>query len=147
MATLSSCLARVGAGPRARRQLFNGDAANLASTPIKPCRGSAALTVRAAVGAFGGGSNDGAAGRHSNSWGGHRKQLVEALTQGASLARAPCAWYVDHSSGEISGGEGGGAGGGGSPKTRGIGGGGGSTFSEVRSVAENARRAVSSTRV
>ena len=31
------------------------------------------------------------------SWSSSRKQLVEALTQGSALARAPCAWYVDHS--------------------------------------------------
>lgn len=32
----------------------------------------------------------------SPTWSSSRKQLVEALTQGSSLARAPCAWYVDH---------------------------------------------------
>jgi hypothetical protein len=58
----------------------------------QPHRRAASTSVRAA--AF---SRD----HHSSpSWSSSRKQLVEALTQGSALARAPCAWYVDKNNGD-----------------------------------------------
>ena len=42
-----------------------------------------------------GGSNGDGHSNASHSWSPHRKQLVEALTAGSGLARAPSVWYVD----------------------------------------------------
>lgn len=42
-----------------------------------------------------GGSNGDGGSNSSHSWAPHRKQLVEALTAGSGLARAPSVWYVD----------------------------------------------------
>ena len=42
-----------------------------------------------------GGSNGDGGSNASHSWSPHRKQLVEALTAGSGLARAPSVWYVD----------------------------------------------------
>jgi hypothetical protein len=62
--------------------------------PARRTKPSIRAPVRAQAFPQGGSNGDG----HSNashSWSPHRKQLVEALTAGSGLARAPSVWYVD----------------------------------------------------
>ena len=62
--------------------------------PTRRTKPSIRAPVRAQAFPQGGSNGDG----HSNashSWSPHRKQLVEALTAGSGLARAPSVWYVD----------------------------------------------------
>eukprot|EP00227_Mantoniella_beaufortii_P018509 CAMPEP_0197583708 /NCGR_PEP_ID=MMETSP1326-20131121/6538_1 /TAXON_ID=1155430 /ORGANISM="Genus nov. species nov., Strain RCC2288" /LENGTH=206 /DNA_ID=CAMNT_0043147965 /DNA_START=201 /DNA_END=818 /DNA_ORIENTATION=+ len=100
-ASSSSAAPSCAASRGARRQLF-GDAALRKATfgvTARDAGGGAATRRRGASSttvAFGN-SSGGAAGHAHSSWGGSHKHLVEVLATGSGLARAPCAWYVDHS--------------------------------------------------
>ena len=72
--------------------------ANCAGLRAPPRSRRTAKSVRAPVRAQAfpqGGSNGDGGSNASHSWSPHRKQLVEALTAGSGLARAPSVWYVD----------------------------------------------------
>ena len=130
MASLAShCPSTASAAPKCRRRLFGASSSSSTDATFRLLKSAAAAVKQPHRRSRARGSSSttsaafsGRGGDHpsSPSWSFNRKPLVEALTHGSALARAPCAWYVDKTSDINSSIDGSGQGGGNANTTRSV---------------------------